>query len=80
MPLHGLVGPAASLQIGRLDLLQRFDGCPEAAAGDHHILDDARDVEETDTTGKESGDGDFIGSVQDHRREPSQGQSLSGET
>jgi len=80
MPLNGLVSPSAGVQIGRLDLLQRFDGRAEVAAGDHHILDDARDVEETDTTGKESGDGDFIGSVQDHRREPSQGQCLSGET
>ena len=80
MPLYGFVGPAAGLQIGRLDLLQRFDGRAELAAGNHHIFDDARDVEETDTAGKESGDGDFIGSVQDHRREPSQGQCLSGET
>jgi hypothetical protein len=80
MSLSGLVGPASGLQIGRLDLLQRFDRRAEGPAGDHHILDDARDVEEADTTGKESGDGDFIGSVQDHRREPSQGQSLSGET
>ncbi len=80
MSLHSLIGPASGLQIGRLDLLQRFDGRAEGAAGDHHVLDDAGDVEETDTTGKESGDGDFVGSVQDHRRESSQGQCLSGET
>ena len=80
MPFDGLVSPAASLQIGRLDLLQRFDRRTEIAAGDDHILDDARDVEEADPAGEESGDGDFVGGVQDHRREPSQGQSLSRET
>ena len=37
-------------------------------------------VEEADTAGKESGDGDFIGFIQDHRREPSQGKGLTGET
>jgi hypothetical protein len=80
MPLDSFVSPATGLQIGRLDLLQRFDGRAEVAAGDHHILDDARDVEEADTAGKEGGDGDFIGSIQDHRRKPSQGQSFSRET
>lgn len=77
---HGLVRPAAGLQVGRLDLLQRFDGRAEIAAGDQDVLDDPGDVEKTDTAGEERGDGNFIGSVQDHRREPSQGQCLSGET
>ena len=80
MSLNGRVGLPSGLQIGRLDLLQRFDGRAEIGTGHHHILDDARDIEEADTTGKESGDGDFIGCIQDHRREPSQGQGLTSET
>jgi len=71
------LGSPSGLEISRLNMLERLDRRRYPLPADQHILDDAGDVEKSDSLRQESRDRCLVGGIQHDRCKSARHQSLT---